>query len=151
MVLSAVVSASLTWLVLDGMHTARLANIERDHQKLLAGQAEANTRALKAAADSTARMQKEKDDAIERANTRAAAQATAVAAARAQSDRLRRDLSDTRARLAQAPVEALREYADTVGELYGECEAELVETAAKADGHASDVQLMLEAWPEESD
>ena len=139
-ILSAVVSALLTWFVADSRHRAAMAQLQLDHQA-------AQTRALAAAHKETLRMQKESDDAINRANERAKAAAAAAAAAAAELDRMRNALSEARRRIAGAPVEALREYAGTVSDLYGECEGELAETARAATGHAADVALLIDAWP----
>ncbi len=38
-------------------------------------------------------------------------------------------------------------YADTVSELFGRCSSELVRVAGSADGHASDVKTLMDAWP----
>ena len=151
MLLAAVIASLLTWYVLAGRFEAGIATLKLEHQKSATRVAELHVLALKQAHDKFDRMQKEKDHAIERASIRAATNANALAAARADLDGLRRDLSDARTRIAAAPVAALREYANTVSDLYGECEAELTETAAKATGHASDVQMILDAFPKEGD
>lgn len=151
MLLSAVIASLLTWYVLAGRFEADVTTLKLEHQKSATRVAELHVLALKQANDKFDRMQKEKDHAIERASIRAATNANALAAARADLDGLRRDLSDARTRIAAAPVAALREYANTVSDLYGECEAELTETAAKATGHASDVQMILDAFPKGGD
>ena len=73
----------------------------------------------------------------------AAAAATAARAA----DRLRGDLANVRASIAAAPRPAVDQYAATAGELLADCGRELADVAAKADGHAADLRLMLAAWP----
>lgn len=144
---AALIGALLTWYVLDGRHSAEILQINLDHQTALTKEAQDYGKALEAVHADTVRMQKEKDDAITRATERAQTNAVAAAAATAELGRVRNDLSEAKRRLADAPVEALREYAGTVGDLYGECEAELAETAAAATGHASDVVLLSESWP----
>ena len=147
LIISAVLGALLTWLVMAPRHAAEVTRLQLDHQKTLTKEAQDYGAALRAAHAETARMQKEKDDAIARATQRAQANAVAAAAAAAELGRVRNDLSEAKRRLAAAPVEALREYADTVSDLYGECEAELTETARAATGHASDVALLSDSWP----
>lgn len=149
MLLAAVLASLLTWYVLAGRHDAAIANLTLQHQKRATRVAELHVLALQKANAKFDLMQKEKDHALERASIRAATNANALAAARVELDGLRHDLSDARARIASAPVAALREYANTVSDLYGECEAELTETAAAATGHASDVQMILDAFPKE--
>ena len=151
LIIAALFGAVLTWYVLAGRFEVNATNLKLDYQKRATRAAELHVLALQKANAKFDQMQKEKDHAIERASIRAATNANALAAARADLDGLRRDLSDARTRIAAAPVAALREYANTVSDLYGECEAELTETAAKATGHASDVQMILDAFPKEGD
>ena len=68
-------------------------------------------------------------------------------AARAESDSLRAQLSDAARRIADAPPATVAEYATTVGELLAVCSRERTLFAEKADGHASDVRTLIEAWP----
>lgn len=147
LIVSAVLGALLAWLVLDSRHSAEVLRLQLDRQSERTKDAQAYGKALETIHQDTLRMQKEKDDAIARATQRAQANAVAAAAATAELGRVRNDLSEAKRRLASAPVEALREYADTVSDLYGECEAELTETARAATGHASDVVLFSESWP----
>lgn len=144
---AALIGALLTWYVLDGRHSAEILQINLNHQTALTKEAQDYGKALETIHQDTLRMQKEKDDAITRATERAQTNAVAAAAATAELGRVRNDLSEAKRRLAAAPLEALREYAGTVSDLYGECEAELTETAAAATGHASDVVLLSESWP----
>ena len=144
---AAVLGALLTWYVLDGRHSAAILQMQLSHQTALTKEAQDHGRALEAVHADAVRMQKEKDDAIARATERAQTNAVAAAAATAELGRVRNDLSEAKRRLADASAEALREYAGTVSDLYGECEAELTETAAAATGHASDVVLLSESWP----
>ena len=147
LIVSAVLGALLAWFVMDSRHAAEVTRLQLDHQTALTKEVKAYGKALEAVHADAVRMQKEKDDAIARATQRAQANAVAAAAAAAELGRVRNDLSEAKRRLADAPVEALREYAATVGDLYGECEAELTETARAATGHASDVVLLSESWP----
>ena len=149
LIIAALFGTVLTWYVLAGRFEASAANLQLDYQKRATRAAELHVLALQKANAKFDLMQKEKDHAIERASIRAATNANALAAARVELDGLRSNLSDARARIAAAPVAALREYANTVSDLYGECEAELTETAAAATGHASDVQMILDAYPKE--
>lgn len=151
LIAAALFGALLTWYVLAGRYEAGIAKLKLEHQKSATRVAELHVLALQKANAKFDLMQKEKDHAIERASIRAATNANALAAYRVELDGLRRDLSDARARIAAASVPALREYANTVSDLYGECEAELTETAAAATGHASDVQMILDAFPKEGD
>lgn len=147
LIISAVLGALLTWLVQDSRHSAEILRLQLDWQSERTKEAQTYGKALETIHQDTLRMQKEKDDAIARATQRAQTNAVAAAAAAAELGRVRNDLSEAKRRLADAPLEALREYAGTVSDLYGECEAELTETARAATGHASDVVLFSESWP----
>jgi hypothetical protein len=94
-----------------------------------------------------ARLEKVKDDAIREAEIEAEKNAAAAAAATRAADRLRGDVAELRASIAAAPRATIDQYATTAGELLAECGRELADMAAKADGHAADVRLMLGAWP----
>ena len=150
LILAAVLPSLLTWYVMDTRHDAAVLQLQLDHQTAQTKSAQDYGKALEVARADTLRMQKDKDHAINLANERANANALALAAARGELQRLHSDLSEAKRRIANAPVDALREYADTVSDLYGECEAELTETARAATGHASDVQLMIDAFPKEA-
>lgn len=67
--------------------------------------------------------------------------------ARAESDSLRAQSAEAARRLAQAPPSAVLEYATTVNELFAQCSRDRTYFAGQADGHASDVKTLIEAWP----
>jgi hypothetical protein len=94
-----------------------------------------------------ARLEKVKDDAIREAKIEAEKNAAAAATATRAADRLRGDAASLRASIAAAPRATVDQYATTASELLAECGRELADVAAKADGHAADVRLMLAAWP----
>ena len=94
-----------------------------------------------------ARLEKVRDDAIREAEIEAEKNAAAAAAATRAADRLRGDIASLRASIAAAPRATVDQYAATASELLAECGKELADVAAKADGHAADVRLMLAAWP----
>ena len=94
-----------------------------------------------------ARLEKVKDDAIREAEIEAEKNAAAAAAATRAADRLRGDVASLRASIAAAPRATVDQYAATASELLADCGRELADVAAKADGHAADIRLMLAAWP----
>lgn len=71
--------------------------------------------------------------------------------ARLQLDRLRVALRKAIAARGDpvpgAPADANDQPAATVGQLFLECAAAYADMAAKAGGHASDVQTLTESWP----
>lgn len=58
-------------------------------------------------------------------------------------------LRDTTAAVrSSAATDTARDaYADAVTELFDQCSTTLVRVAGQADGHLSDLQTMIEAWP----
>jgi len=68
-------------------------------------------------------------------------------AARSERDRLRDQIATIRSGLPTNTASANASIADTANELLGECGAAYQELAAKADGHASDAMMLLQAWP----
>ncbi|AXF52876.1 MAG: protein of unknown function DUF2514 [Bacteriophage sp.] len=107
-------------------------------------------RAAAHALESYSRMEKTKDEAIKSAHARAAEHAAAAGRASAAADGLRKQLAGMPARIAAASRAAVDEYAATAGELLSACTAEYQRMAISADGHATDAQMMLEAWPRQS-
>lgn len=108
---------------------------------------EQKARASASALTSYSKMEEKKDEAIKSARARAeASKADAVRAASA-ADGLRKQIAGVPARIAAASRAAVDEYAATAGELLGDCTEEYQQLADKADGHANDAQMMLEAWP----
>jgi hypothetical protein len=69
-----------------------------------------------------------------------------AARARDSLDSLRGTL-DAAERVAQESKAASDKHRIALGELFVACGKELQELAAKADGHASDVRLLLDSWP----
>ena len=65
--------------------------------------------------------------------------------------RLSTTAARTAYRLSGPATTAQYQYADTGYELLDLCSEELVRVSAAADGHSSDVQMMLEAWPKSSE
>ncbi|WP_343739676.1 hypothetical protein [Delftia tsuruhatensis] len=66
---------------------------------------------------------------------------------RAVSDGLREQSADAARRLARAPPAAVLEYASALGVVFEDCRAAYGDMAAKAAGHAADVQTLDAAWP----
>ena len=119
---------------------AALETLKREH-------ADSLTRATAGALNATLAWQKEKDDAIDRAQQRAKTQAANADAARRNADSLRSTLAAASLRLPDASPSARTEYATASGELLTECGREYQELAEKADGHALDARMMRDAWP----
>ena len=72
---------------------------------------------------------------------------TAAAAARAESRSLRDDLSAAHEAASQS-LAACNQHSATVGRLFDQCAGRYQGMAETAQGHANDVRLLQEAWPE---
>jgi hypothetical protein len=93
-----------------------------------------------------ARLQKLKDEALNEANKIAQQNAKAATAARAELDRLRRQLASAND-LSTASCPSTRDYAATLATVFGECATRIGELAEKADGHALDSRTLNGAFP----
>ena len=118
-----------------------IETLQREH-------AESLTRATAGALATTAQWRKDKDDAIDRAQQRAKAQAHSADIARRERDSLRNTIAAASLRLPDATPSACAEYGAAVSGLLDQCSAAYQELARQCDGHVSDVRLMLEAWPQ---
>ena len=70
------------------------------------------------------------------------------AAAHAAALGLRNSIASRRDRLPTASPDACRQTSVTAFDLLSECSATVEQLATAADGHASDVKTLTEAWPE---
>ena len=90
---------------------------------------------------------KEKEDAEQKAAEREASLRVERDRALAGARRLRDDLTTLRARLPNAIPSACIATADALAGLLDQCQQEYRVMGEIADGHASDVQTLSEAWP----
>lgn len=126
---------------------ASIKQLQVDHATYVQ---EVETAAAKAKSEALERERtwmKEKDDAQDKAQQREATLKTQLAAARRASDGLRDDLAAIRAGIAEGSESTCRATADTIIAVLSECQTRYGEVGAAADGHASDVQTLIDAWP----
>ena len=128
------------WKVQAWRYDAHIATTAAQYAEALAS---ANQKAL----DDTIKMQRAKDEAIKAAEQRAAKNAAAADSARRAADSLRSTLYSFRASLPGLTKPAAAVAADTAAELFGQCAGALTDVAAKADAHAGDALMLIEAWP----
>jgi len=138
--IAAVIAFAAGFLVQGWRKDSQIAEIEAANSK---AQAEA---AAQAAAD-TARMQKDKDNALRQATIKAAQNALAANAARTELDRLRQHADATAAAMSGATCTSVREHAAALNTVFGECVATLEGMARKADGHALDQRTLSDSFP----
>ena len=146
--LAAAIAATGAWTAQSWRMDAQVQAGKTALETLRREHAEALTRATASALNATIQWQKAKDDAIDRAQQRAKAQAHSADIARRERDSLRNTIAAASLRLPDATPSACAEYAAAAGGLLGQCAAQHQELARQCDGHASDVRLMLEAWPQ---
>ena len=138
--LASALSAGGAWIWQANAYTAKIAAMEK-------AQAEQTATAVKKALDDTVKLQRKKDAALKAAEVRAAALRAAAAGAAAESDSLRAQLAEARVQLSSATCSSITRYADTVSQLFDQCQGQLVTLARQADGHALDSRTLLESWP----
>ena len=90
---------------------------------------------------------KEKEDAEQHAAEREEILRTERDTALAAGRRLRDDIATLRLRLPNAIPSAVLATADTLAALLDQCQSDYRAMAEIADGHAGDVQTLMEAWP----
>ena len=105
---------------------------------------------LKTALDQTTRYQRTKDEALKKAESRAAANAVAAAAVRSESDGLRAQLESARSGIPQATHDSLRAYATTLSAVFGECQREYETLGRNATSHASDSLTLQMSFPKDT-
>jgi hypothetical protein len=105
---------------------------------------------LKTALEDTTRYQRNKDDALKKAESRAAAAAASAAANRAESDGLRAQLEQSRSSIPNATHDSLRAYATTINTVFGECQREYEALGRHATSHASDSLTLQMSWPKDT-
>lgn len=145
--LSAAIAAASAWNVQSWRMDAQVQTSKTALESLKREHAESLTRATGAALNATIAWQKEKDDAIDRAQQRAKAQAHSADIARRERDSLRNTIAAASLRLPDATPSACAEYGAAASGLLNQCAAAYQELAAVADGHVSTIRLMQDAWP----
>ena len=94
----------------------------------------------------SARLQKLKDEALDEANRIAQKNAVAASNARAELDRVRKQLASS-VTIGSSTCASTRNYAATLSLGFGECATRLTEVAKDADGHAADSRTFQNSWP----
>lgn len=138
--IAAVIAFLAGFMVQGWRKDTQIAEIE-------AANAQAQANAAAEAAIDTARMQKDKDDALRQATIKAAQNAIAANAARNELDRLRQHSDATAAAMSGATCTSVRDHAAALSAVFGECAATLEGLARKADGHALDQRTLSESFP----
>ena len=143
LILSALGGAWVAWSI-QGF---RLDDLEHDFAGYRQQVQQQALDARQAALKQQAAWIKEKEDAEQKAAEREATLRVERDRAIAGARRLRDDLTTLRARLPNAIPSACIATADALAGLLDQCQQEYRVMGEIADGHASDVQTLMEAWP----
>lgn len=140
--ISLIVAVLVTWNVQDWRLGGQIATLKTQH-----AQAYANAVTAQQSAENA--ITHKYQGALNDARDRETALRAAAAAARAQSDGLRKQTHTAARRLAAPDVApgAVIEYATASSELLADCSRRYQELGELADGHAADVRTLLAAWP----
>jgi len=100
--------------------------------------------AARAKEEEFTKQQKEAQDAATKRETALRADADG---ARRSVDGLRGQLAELRKQLPGLADDSVRERADTLADILGQCSEEYRGLAEKADRHVSDKQKLMDSWP----
>lgn len=144
---AAAVAAALAWQFQGARLDAELAQaqLETTTQQLATSTAQRAADARVRQAEQA--MNTKYQGALNAARDREALLRRDIDQLRAVSDGLREQSADAARRLANAPSAAVLEYATAVNAVYDDCRAAYGDMAAKAAGHAADVETLRSAWP----
>lgn len=137
---SAAIAGVVAWHVQDWRHDTQISDLRAKHAKAFA---DSQQKAL----TETIALQRIKDEAIKAAQDRARREAIAAASARSERDSLRAQLAAASVQLPTASCPSVREYTAALSGLFDQCAGALTDMAGKAQGHAADTRMILEAWP----
>ena len=136
----AVIAGAGVWQVQSWRYDGQIANLRNEHAQAVA---DSKAEALR----KERQIQDEYTKALNKARKREADLRRDVGIAVDAADGLRQQAADAARKLASTAPSAVIEYASAAGELLAICGREYQGMAQKADGHASDVRTMMEAWP----
>ena len=142
------ISFALGAWVAAAVQEIRIERLQDQHTAFVNQQEALVLESAKAALTKEKAWIKEKEDAQNAAAQREAALKAELSRTRRAADGLRDTLTELRERVSTSSLDACRATADTLAAVLGQCQARVGELAEQADGHASDVQTLTEAWPQ---
>lgn len=128
------------WKVQAWRYGAQIASIKQDNSDAIASSA-------KSALKLTEHYRENADAAVRKAEARSAQNKRDADGLRDELDGLRGDLATVPDRIRNASREAVDQYATTASLVFDQCVRRYSEMAGAAQGHASDVQTLMDTWP----
>lgn len=149
----------MKWLVFFLVTAALMLGIEqiyqsgyRDATKVAEQKRDKEIQALKEQQDEVVQALTEKhQNAIVKAQARQIESQKSAAAATVVVASLHKQLAKADQLIRETTGPPAVEYVTTINELFGECTVAYRELAEKADGHANDALMVVEAWPKVKD
>jgi len=142
----AVFGALAAGVVYEG-HVFLVHEQQIGYDKAVAEFTQKENEALKAAAEKTAALQKQLDEANQHAQIREQTIKSLAAAANTASGGLHDTIAAIGRSVPSASIDALRVAVTTFGTVLNDCQNTYRAMAEIADRHASDVKTLTEAWP----
>jgi hypothetical protein len=128
------------WGIQSNRHEAKISTLVSAHE-------EAVTKATENAYAETIRLQKAKDEAVKSAQIRQSALARDLSISRDAVSRLSKLSTTVSVSACSDSNTTTVKPAIALAEVFQQCSARLVEMGAAADGHANDVQTLMDSWP----
>lgn len=144
LIVAAILAFAAGFYVEGWRKDAEIASIKTEYAESLA-------KATSEAATTTARFQKEKDNALKQAQQAAAQNAVALATVSSTIARMRDEQAAASSRLSDSTDSSVRDYAATLNTVFGECRTALGEMAKNATGHALDSKTLTSSWPKQKE
>lgn len=128
------------WQVQGWRYGKQIADIKTQHSDAIASSA-------KSALKLTEIYRENANAAVRKAEARSAQNKRDADSLRDELDGLRGDLATVPDRIRSATREAVDQYATTASVVFDQCSRRYSEMAGAAQGHAADVETLMDAWP----
>lgn len=136
----AVAAGLVGWTAQGWKLGEEINGLKAEHAEMVASSA-------KSALKLTEHYRENADAAVRKAEARSAQNKRDADGLRDELDGLRGDLATVPDRIRNASREAVDQYATTASLVFDQCIRRYSEMAGAAQGHASDVQTLMDAWP----
>lgn len=123
-------------------------NYDKGYEARSALQAKADLIAIEKNRKTEQSWQSKVDEANKRGEEREKKLSVDAASSRNAANKLRSDLAEFKRRMPEVTDEAIRNYASTATDVFGECTDRYTELAKKADSIRNELKTLDDAWPE---